>query len=443
MNEYILKNVILLDGTMNMNEVKTSILIKNNKIEKIGDNITGNYKIYDLDGKYVIPGLINLHVHLPGSGIVHKKQVDSKKLVKIITTHKLLRFVGYKIEKKNARIELNSGVTTLRSVGGIDTFDTELRDKINSGKVIGPRILASNYALAPIDGHMLGTVSKLVRNKEEAISLVEELNKSNVDLIKLMITGGVIDAVKLGEPGVLKMSKEIVEASVTKAHELGLKVSAHTESIEGVRLALECGVDTIEHGSNFDSEIISLFKENNSSLILTITPGAIVSLLDPKVTNLTEFIRYNSVVVAKNIFDGLKLALSENINIGLGNDVGCPYVFHYDFYRELEWFAKSMKVDRKYVLYIATLNNAKIINLDKEIGSIEEGKLADLLVVDKNPLDSFSNLKSPFMVIKDGKIIKRHKNKIDKKASAMLDSLFDIDIDKEFEKYFTLHPNGE
>lgn len=443
MGEYVLKNVVLLDGTTNMQEVKTSILIKDNKIEKIDQVIEGNYKTYDLDGKYVIPGLINLHVHLPGSGKVHKKQKDSKKLVNLLTSHKLLRPIGYMLEKKYARVELNSGVTTLRSVGGVDTFDTELRDKINSGKVVGPRILASNYALAPREGHMLGTVSKLVETPEEAIKMVENLAATGVDLIKLMITGGVLDAVKLGEPGVLKMDPIIVKAACDKAHELGLKVSAHTESYEGVKVALENGVDTIEHGANFDNEIIDLFKKNNASLVITISPGAVISLLPLDKTYMTEFVRYNSVVVAKNIFDGIRLALKENVNIGLGNDVGCPYIFHYDFYREMEWYSKCLNLDRKEVLHVATLNNAKIINMDDKIGSIEVGKFADIVVLDSNPLADFKNLRNIKMIIKDGKIIKNHKNKIDKKAEVMLDELFNVNVEEEFEKYFKLHPNGE
>ncbi len=443
MSEYVLKNVILLDGTLNMEEEKTSILIKDNKIEEISKDIKGEYKTYDLDGKYVIPGLINLHVHLPGSGKVHKKPKDNTKLVNLLTNHKLFRPIGFALEKKYARVELNSGVTTLRSVGGVDTFDTELRDKINSGKLIGPRIIASNYALAPIEGHMLGTVSKLVETPSDASKMVENLAHTGVDLIKLMITGGVIDAVKLGEPGVLKMHPDIVKAACDKAHELGLKVSAHTESYEGVKVALQNGVDTIEHGANFDDEIIDLFKRNNSSLIITISPGAVISLLPLDKTYMSEFVRYNSVVVSQNIFKGIKLALKENINIGLGNDVGCPYIFHYDFYRELEWYAKCMNLDRKYVLHTATLNNAKIINMDSKIGSIEKGKLADIVVLDNNPLEDFKNLRNINILIKDGKIIKNHKNKIDKKAEAMLDELFNVDVDEEFKKYFELHPDGK
>jgi len=443
MNGYILKNVVLFNGTKEMQEEKTSILIQDNKIVKIGKDIEGNYKVFDLDGKYVIPGLINLHVHLPGSGKVKEKPTDSKKLVKLITTRKMFRPIGFLLEKKYARIELNSGVTTLRSVGGVDTFDTELRNKINSGKVIGPRILASNYAIAPKDGHMLGTVSNLATSPEEAVKMVEDLAKSGVDLIKLMITGGVLDAVKLGEPGVLKMDPAIVKAACDKAHELGLKVSAHAESFEGVKVALQNGVDTIEHGANFDKEIIDLFKERNASLILTNSPGAILSLLPIDKTYMSEFARYNSVVVFENIFAGTRMALEENISIGIGNDVGCPFVYHYDFYRELEWCTKIFNLDRKMVLYLATLNNARIINMDQKVGSIEEGKLADILVLDKNPMEDFKNIRNINMLIKDGKIIKNHKIKIDKNTEKMLDDLYNLNIDEEYKQYFILHPDGK
>lgn len=434
-NEYVLKNVTILDGTKNMKGYISSILIKNNKIEQISTSISGNYKTYDLTGKYIIPGLINLHVHLPGSGKVSKKKKDPKKLVKLITSSKLLSPIGVMVEKKAARMELNSGVTTIRSVGGISTFDTDLKNKINSGKVIGPRILASNFALAPVNGHMLGTVAKLVETKEEAVFYVEELANANSDLIKLMITGGVTDATKLGEAGLLRMDASIVKAACDKAHELGLKVSAHTQSYEGIKLALENGVDYIEHGANLDSKLIDLFKERNASLICTMSPAIIESLLPIEKTGMTSIQCYNSNYVTEKIIDGVKLAIKEDINLGLGNDVGCPYIFHYDYYRELEIFTNCFEVDRSYVLYLATLNNARLIDMDKTIGSIEEGKLADLVVLNNNPLDTFKNIRNINMVIKDGAIIKNIKNKIDESSQIMLDKLFDLDMKKEVRNY--------
>lgn len=433
MNKYLLKNVHLLDGSSEMEDVVTSVLVNGKIIQAIGQAITDEdlkgAKVIDLTGKYLIPGLINMHVHLPNGGKIPNKPKDSKKLVAFIKKHKCLHFIGLSLGKKYAKESLYSGVTTVRAVGGIHTFDTSLRDKIIKGKVKGPRIICANEAITSEGGHMVGTVSVAAKSVEDAISLVNKRASEGVDFIKIMITGGVIDAKVLGEPGVLRMSKEMVKACCDEAHRLGLKVSAHVESFEGSKVALECGVDTIEHGSDFDPEMLQKFKEHHSALICTFSPALPFGLLDNSITHGNDFIKTNTIVVAKNILIGVKKALENNITIGLGTDAGCPMVEHYNFWRELEWFHQATNVSRKDVLHMATEVNATILGLEKQIGLIEYGSFADMVVLNNNPLDDFSNLKDPYMVISCGKIYKKPRIKKNKYSDENLDNIMKINPD--------------
>lgn len=422
--KYALINGKLLDGTENMQVREgVSILVENGLIKDIAENgadLSGYEKI-DLKGKYIMPGLINMHVHLAGNGKPQKKQRDNEKLVNKIMSTSLTRAVAYNLVSSFAKTELLSGVTTIRTVGGLGDFDTRLRDDINSGKKQGPRILAANTCISVPGGHMAGSVAIAAKNIDEALAQLEKSRKENVDLIKLMITGGVMDAKEKGVPGELKMSPEMVKAVCDKAHEYGYTVAAHVESPEGVRVALENGVDSIEHGAKPDGHIINLFKERGAFLCTTLSPALPYALFDRSLTNATEVEQYNGNVVFKGIIECSKAAIENNIPVVLGNDVGCPWITQYDFYRELYYFTKYVGVSNKFALYTATLNSARMAGIDNVTGSIEKGKSADMIVTEKNPLDDIRALRNIDTVIFCGNIINNPKVKVKKKVSKELD----------------------
>ena len=238
---YAFTNGKILDGSRDM-QVQTGrcILVKNGKIHDIVPDTAdlSGYKQIDLKGLYILPGLINMHVHLAGSGKPQKKQRDNEKLVNTIMSTSLTRAIAYRMVAGFAKDELLSGVTTIRTVGGLGDFDTRLRDEIKAGSKIGPRILASNQGISV--------------------------------------------------PGELKMPPEMVRAVCEKAHANGYLVAAHVESPEGVRVALENGVDSIEHGAKLTDEMVKLFKERGAFLCTTISPALPYALFDRSITNATK-----------------------------------------------------------------------------------------------------------------------------------------------------------
>lgn len=407
-------NCIILDGTENMTPQRgKAILTEGGVITDIVPDsaIPAGFEKVDLGGKYILPGLINLHVHLAGSGKPKQKQSDPVKLVKLITSNALMRTLGKKMVAGYAKTQLMSGVTTIRTVGGIADFDTFVRDSINSGRLTGPRILASNMAVSVHGGHMAGSLAYEAATPEEAAAFVDKIAREKPDIIKLMITGGVLDAEKVGEPGVLRMPPELVKAACDRAHELGFKVAAHVESPESVKVALENGVDSIEHGAKPTDDIINLFKEKNAFHVSTLSPALPFAMFDRSVSHATYEQQENGKIVFDGIVSLAKACLENGIPVGLGTDTACPYVTQYDMWRELCYYVKYCGVSEKFALYSATLLNATLAGIGDETGSIEKGKKAEMIVTRENPLENLQALRNLDMVIMRENIIRSPKVK--------------------------------
>jgi len=466
-------NGILLDGTKDMVPQKgKTVIVENGRITDIissDELVPSGCEIVNLRGCYLMPGLINLHVHLNSGGKPSgkkKKPEDYVRLVELATSNEITGEAVRALMRGYANTALHSGVTTIRTVGGISDYDGRLRDEIEEGyrrrvknwkaeetgdsrsqsglaglsgmirqartgmsripmgavapeglgalvrgsaagtAMAGPRILTSNTGISVPGGHLAGSLAYAVTTPDGAAECVDRIAAGKPDLIKLMITGGIMDAEKEGEPGVLKMSPEIIEAACREAHSMGFPVAAHTESTEGVVAGLRGGVDTIEHGAMPTDEMIELFKENGAALVTTISPVIPLALLDTRKTNVRAMDRYNAGIVLRGIIECARRALREGIPVGLGTDTGCPYVTHYDMWRELQYFSTFCGVSETFALYSATLGNAKIAGIDKETGSIEPGKAADFLITAGNPVESLRALRKPRMIVARGVQIK-------------------------------------
>ena len=418
--KYVFTNGKILNGTKDMQVQEGQvILVEKERItellpaEEAGKrNLKASgYEEIDLQGKYILPGLINMHVHLAGNGKPQKKQRDNEALVKKIMSNGLTKAIAYNMVCGFAKDELYSGVTTIRTVGGLGDFDTRLRDDIAAGKKPGPRILAANEGISVPGGHMAGSVAIAADSVEEALQHLETSKAQKVDLVKLMITGGVLDAKEKGVPGELKMAPEMVKVVCDKAHTMGYMVAAHVESPEGVKAALKNGVDSIEHGAKADEEMISLFKEHNAFLCTTLSPALPYALFDRSITNASEVEQFNGNVVFEGIIDCAKAAIANDIPVVLGNDVGCPWITQYDFWRELYYFHKYVGVSNAFALYTATCRGAEMAGIGDITGTLEPGKCADMIVVEKNPLEDLRVLRNVDMVIVQGKVIRAPKVK--------------------------------
>ena len=454
---------IILDGTKDMEPQKDrTVIVENGRITAIlssKDLLPSDCEIINLQGCYLMPGLINLHVHLNSGGKPSgrkKTQGDYVRLVKLATSNKLTGECARGLMRGYAKTELLSGVTTIRTVGGIADFDGMIRNEIEEGcrlrerawrsgktgaaerrnaplravrtgmsripvgtaapegigaaflkgstgnAMPGPRILTANTGISVPGGHVAGSLAYSVSTPEEAVQYVRKIASGRPDLIKLMVTGGIMDASKEGEPGVLKMPPEIIEAACKEAHALGYTVSAHAESTEGVLAALRGGVDTIEHGAMPTDEMMELFREKGACLVTTISPVIPMALLDVEKTHVRPMDKHNAGIVLRGIIECARRALAEGIPVGLGTDTGCPYVTHYDMWRELQYFHNFCGVSEAFALHTATLGNAKIAGISDETGSIEIGKAADFLVTAGNPLEALTALRKPRMVVARG-----------------------------------------
>ena len=400
----IYKNVNILDGTEKMSVQENMMIVVEDgrivSIEKYNDETEG----VDLKGRYLIPGLINLHVHTPGSGFPKKKQSDSKKLAKFVMSNALFRKVGLKICESSVKTQLLSGTTTIRTVGGLGTFDSTMRNKVKSGKLIGARIVSCDQAVTIPGGHMEGSVAYGAKDDEDFVRFIKKTAET-ADWIKIMITGGVLDAKVKGEPGEMRMNEHQVKLCCDTAHSLGKKVCAHVESTKGIEVALKCGVDSIEHGAYMDDELVKKFADSGSVLVCTISPAVPLAKFDPAITGGNDIQRYNSEVLLEGIVEATKKCLEAGVKVGLGTDTVCPFITHYDMWRELEYVHYMCGVDRNKCLYLATKNNAEILSIDNETGSIEVGKLAEFVVVDDNPLSGFETIRKPYLVVADNKEI--------------------------------------
>lgn len=217
------------------------------------------------------------------------------------------------------------------------------------------------------------------------------------------------------------MPADMVKAVCEKAHKEGYLVAAHAESPAGVKLALENGVDSIEHGAEPTEEILGLFRSRGAFLCTTISPALPYAFFDRSVSHASETEQYNGKVVFDGIVANSKVALKQGIPVVLGNDVGCPWITQYDFWRELYYFHKYTGASNSFALYTATLAGAEAAGIGDITGSIEEGKCADMIVTKNNPLDDLRALEKVETVIARGKIYDHPKVKVNKRVKAELD----------------------
>ena len=404
MRTYAFVNATILDGTKDMEpRPGMAVLVERGRIARIEPaavaQIPQTAEVIDLNGAYLLPGLINMHAHFCGTGKPYSSGNAGEIMRKL--DNPIGRLIVNRILTLDAQQELAGGVTTVRGAGDPLFGDLAARDAINAGRCLGPRIVAPGTGITVPGGHGAGLFAKVANSPEQASEYVKDLMARGSDVIKLFITGGVFDAEVPGEPGVVRMPLEVATAACKTAHELGLPVMAHVESADGVIVALRAGVDTVEHGAPMTDEIRDLYlgaagtqlPGRMPSVTCTISPALPFVMIDPKKTESTEVQKLNGDIVCAGIIQSARDALAAGIPVGLGTDASCPYVTQYDMWREVAYFAKYVGVSRSFALHTATQVNAELLGLGEETGTIEVGKSADIIVCRENPLDNLEALR--------------------------------------------------
>jgi len=389
------------------------------RISAIGDAslaVPPDHEVVDVAGKYLLPGLINAHGHLMMNGSVPGKRSEMPAIFAmpwladlvfvVLQTYPGERIV-LRLMERNVQRALRGGVTTLRGLGDPRFLDVRLRERIADGDVLGPRLLVAGPILAVTGGHA-HQIGQVFDGPEEARRAVRANLAGQVDLIKIASTGGVSDSRRIGEAGELQMTPQELAAVVDEAHRKQILVTAHAESARGVLEALEAGVDNVEHGAELDARAIALFKDNPRALrgYTTLHPTLSVVAGERRVT---DAVRSNRILyimtmngndIRRRMITGYEQAVAAGVRIGVGTDAGI--VDHGSVWMEMKLFEEIGGVSRAEAIHLATLGTARSIGVDEVTGSVEEGKFADFVILDRNPLEDLSAFAQPHLVVTAG-----------------------------------------
>ncbi len=335
-------------------------------------------EVVDLNNQFVLPGFIDLHVHLTLSG--NDVLYDNFKPDYYMT------LMAYKF----AVDSLKSGFTTLRDVGSNVALVNSIRDSINDGLLKGPRILSSGMIISPTENgnEYFAKMYRECDGKYEFISGVRQELKAGADFIKVMASGAIMNPG--GEPGSPVLEDEELQAIVDTAKLKGKYVAAHAHSADAIKQCIKCGVRTIEHSSLIDDEAIESLKDNEQTYIVpTIT--AIAGL---KASDDASFINEKLQKFGDEFTKSLKNAYLKNTFMGFGTDQGVTETYHGNNADEFIYRKEVLEMKNIDILTQATINSAIIAQIDDIVGTIEVGKDADLVVLDGNPLEDISVCKN-------------------------------------------------
>ena len=396
----------LIDGKSDQVQSEMTVVVDSNRIVSVEKGFTEpppEAQLIDLKEKTVLPGLIDLHVHIQNQS----SKDNYSKGFRLNEADIALQAVPY------ARTTLLAGFTTVRDLGG-DGVNIALRNAINAGHVEGPRIFTAGKSIATTGGHAdptngvrndlmgdPGPAEGVINGPDDARKAVRQRYKNGADLIKITATGGVLSYAKDGSSP--QFTEEELRAIIETANDYNMTTAAHAHGAEGMKRAVEAGITTIEHGTLMTEEVMDLMKEKGTYYVPTITAGKSVAD-SAKIRGY-----YPSIVVPKALAIGPKIqdtfakAYQRGVKIAFGTDAG---VFAHGKNAKEFGYMTEAGMPPMEAIQSATSVAATVLKMEDELGSLEKGKLADIIAVDENPLENISALEDVTFVMKEGVVCK-------------------------------------
>lgn len=350
-------------------------------------------KSVDFQGKYLMPGLINAHIHVDSD--VYNE--FGKPNFGVNNEQEHVRAVM--AAAHNMKNMLHHGVTVVRNVGTSWMTDIEMARLQREGSIEGPMMVVSGAAFSMTGGHGSGGGGIEVDGPDEVRKSVRQAMKSGAQIIKFMVTGGV-SAGDFENPDQVQLNEDEVHAGVIEAHKKGIKVAAHAQGTEGIKIAVRAGVDSVEHAFHLDDEAVELMKEHGTSVVPTMIamkriidrPNEVPSWMIERATTHWEA---HQKSVAK--------AAASGVNMVMGTDSGTPFNgFGDESAVEMDMMVEFGKMTPQNVLQSATINAANMMAIEQDYGSISVGKFADFIVMQENPAENMKALQQ------DNKFVFQH-----------------------------------
>ncbi|AMN13628.1 amidohydrolase [Alteromonas macleodii] len=396
-------------GTSNSLQENMTIVVEDNKIKAVKKGFAEAQEgdtVIDLKTSTVMPGLMDMHVHLSSQ---HGGPQTYLERFSLNEADYALRAANY------AKITLDSGFTTVRNLGDGYNETVALRNAISKGYATGPRIYTVAKSIATTGGHAdpsnglshllrpdVGPKQGVVNGEAEAREAVRTRYQDGADLIKITATGGVLSVAKSGQNP--QFMTDELEAIVETAKDYGMTVAVHAHGKEGMKRAIEAGVDSIEHGTYMDDEIRKLMKKHGTYYVPTILAGKFVADKAKIDGFFPELVRPKAASIGPLIQNTFEQAHKAGVKIAFGTDSGVSA--HGDNAQEFSLMVEA-GMKPADALLSATVNSANLLGISDILGTLEEGKLADIVAVQGNPLDDISLMESVSFVMKDGVVYKQ------------------------------------
>lgn len=397
----------LIDGVSDQPVKNKTLVIEKNKILAIENGYTkggANDQLIDLRTKTVTPGWIDMHVHL-------EHETNPNRYMETFTYNP----ADYAFQSvKFAAITLMAGFTTVRDLGGTGV-NISLRNAINKGWVKGPRVYTSGRSIATTGGHadptngyrrdLMGNPGPdmgVANGPDECRQAVRQRYKEGSDLIKITATGGVLSVAKSASNP--QFTEEEIRAIVETARDYGFRVAVHAHGAEGMKRAIRAGVNSIEHGTYMDDEAIALFKQYGTWYVPTLTAGAAVADSAKKPGYYPELVTPKALEIGPKIKATLSRAYKAGVKIAFGTDAGVYQ--HGQNWLEFVYMIEA-GMPAMETIKAATIHAADLLGEKDRLGSIEAGKLADIVAVDGDPLQDSQAFGRVVFVMKDGVVYKK------------------------------------